>query len=55
MKTILILGAGKSATVLIEYLLSEAPQYTWKVQVADANLSTAKLKIGASTWGEAVI
>ncbi|MFZ9878338.1 MAG: saccharopine dehydrogenase C-terminal domain-containing protein [Chitinophagaceae bacterium] len=54
MKTILILGAGKSATVLIEYLLSEAHQYTWKVQVADANLSTAKLKIGASTWGEAV-
>jgi saccharopine dehydrogenase-like NADP-dependent oxidoreductase len=54
MKTILILGAGKSATVLIEYLLFEAHQYTWKVQVADANLSTAKLKIGASTWGEAV-
>jgi saccharopine dehydrogenase (NADP+, L-glutamate forming) len=54
MKTILILGAGKSATVLIEYLLSEAPQYTWKVQVADANLAVAKLKVGSSSCGEGV-
>ncbi|MGA1378595.1 MAG: saccharopine dehydrogenase C-terminal domain-containing protein [Chitinophagaceae bacterium] len=54
MKTILIFGAGKSATVLIEYLLSEAPQYTWKVQVADANLAVAKQKIGSSSWGEGV-
>ncbi|MEY3948360.1 MAG: hypothetical protein RL512_1171 [Bacteroidota bacterium] len=54
MKTILILGAGKSATVLIEYLLSEAPQYTWKVQVADANLTVAKLKVGSSYCGGGV-
>lgn len=54
MKTILILGAGKSATVLIEFLLSQAPQFSWKVQVADANLSAAKLKVGGSTWGEGV-
>ena len=54
MKTILILGAGKSATVLIEFLLSQAPQFSWKVQVADANLSAAKLKIGTSMWGEGV-
>jgi saccharopine dehydrogenase-like NADP-dependent oxidoreductase len=54
MKTILILGAGKSATVLIEFLLSEAPKYAWKVQVADANLSVAKQKVGSSTWGEGV-
>ncbi len=54
MKTILILGAGKSATVLIEFLLSEAPHYSWKVQVADANLSVAKQKIGSSSWGEGV-
>ena len=48
------MGAGKSATVLIEFLLSQAPQYSWKVQVADANLSAAKLKIGTSMWGEGV-
>ena len=48
------MGAGKSATVLIEYLLSEAPQYTWKVQVADANLAVAKLKVGSSSCGEGV-
>jgi len=48
------LGAGKSATVLIEFLLSQAPQFSWKVQVADANLSAAKLKIGTSMWGEGV-
>ena len=48
------MGAGKSATVLIEFLLSQAPQFSWKVQVADANLSAAKLKIGTSMWGEGV-
>ena len=48
------MGAGKSATVLIEFLLSQAPKFSWKVQVADANLSAAKLKIGTSMWGEGV-
>ena len=37
MKKILLFGAGKSATVLIDYLLTEAAAGSWTVTVADAN------------------
>jgi saccharopine dehydrogenase-like NADP-dependent oxidoreductase len=37
LKNILLLGAGKSATVLIDYLLQEADTEDWYVIVADAN------------------
>jgi saccharopine dehydrogenase-like NADP-dependent oxidoreductase len=36
-KTIVLFGAGKSATVLIDYLLEESAANDWKVVVADAN------------------
>lgn len=48
MKTILLFGAGKSATVLIDYLLENAVQENWHLQLVDADLSLAKSKIGAS-------
>ena len=38
MKTILLFGAGKSATVLISYLLEESGKNNWKLVVADAHL-----------------
>ncbi len=38
MKTILLFGAGKSATVLIDYLLDQAPVENWLILVVDANL-----------------
>lgn len=46
MKTILLFGAGKSATVLIDYLIAEAPAAGWHIQVADADhkLATEKIK-----------
>lgn len=37
LKNILLLGAGKSATVLIDYLLKEAETEDWYIVVADAN------------------
>lgn len=37
MKKILLFGAGKSASVLIDYLLSESEENKWKIIVADAN------------------
>ncbi|MBU3714963.1 MAG: hypothetical protein FGM46_08440, partial [Ferruginibacter sp.] len=37
LKNILLLGAGKSATVLIDYLIQEAYTEDWYVIVADAN------------------
>lgn len=37
MKKVLLFGAGKSATVLIDYLIAEAPANNWTVLIADAN------------------
>jgi saccharopine dehydrogenase-like NADP-dependent oxidoreductase len=48
MKDILVLGAGKSATVLIEYLLAEAPAYNWFIHVADVNPAMAESKTGGN-------
>jgi UDP-N-acetylmuramoylalanine-D-glutamate ligase len=38
-KHILLFGAGKSATVLIDYLKEIAANRHWKVTVADASLA----------------
>jgi saccharopine dehydrogenase-like NADP-dependent oxidoreductase len=54
MKEILLFGAGKSATVLIDYLLDLASREEWRLTVADANLELAQSKIGTSTYGKAV-
>lgn len=54
MKTILLFGAGKSSTVLIEYLLRHAPEYGFLLRVIDANISLAKSKISGSSFGEAI-
>ena len=45
MKKILIFGAGRSATVLITYLLQQAAEYNWLVIVADADFDLAKQKV----------
>ncbi len=54
MKNILLLGAGKSATVLIEYLKKTATQYNWSVTVADANAAIAAEKAGQHALVKAV-
>ncbi|MCH2044925.1 MAG: saccharopine dehydrogenase NADP-binding domain-containing protein [Saprospiraceae bacterium] len=54
MKRILILGAGRSATSLINYLLEQADTYDWIVTVADMSLELALQKIGNSSRGNAV-
>jgi len=46
MKHIVLFGAGKSATVLIEYLKSLATEKNWEVTVADADLGTIVEKVG---------
>jgi saccharopine dehydrogenase-like NADP-dependent oxidoreductase len=48
MKTILLFGAGKSATVLIDYLVENALVENWKVVVVDADIKLAQSKIGGS-------
>jgi saccharopine dehydrogenase (NADP+, L-glutamate forming) len=51
LKTILLFGAGKSATVLINYLLAESATNHWQIIVADAdkNLIEAKTKNAPNT------
>jgi saccharopine dehydrogenase-like NADP-dependent oxidoreductase len=55
MRTILLLGAGKSATILIDYLLSNAGVNNWQLIVADTNLDLAKNKVKNSLFGKAVL
>ncbi|WP_409965783.1 hypothetical protein PIECOFPK_02037 [Mycovorax composti] len=43
-KNILLFGAGKSATVLIRYLLQKAQQYNWTLTVAEADVQLALAK-----------
>lgn len=54
MRNILIFGAGRSATVLIEYILMEAKLHDWQVTVADADLKLAERKVGGHTHGRAI-
>ena len=54
MKNILLFGAGKSATVLIDYLLTNAEKEDWQLTVVDADINLAQSKIGISPFGKAV-
>ncbi len=54
MKTIVLIGAGKSATVLIDYLIAEAESNNWKFIVADSNREQVLLKTKNSTFAEAM-
>lgn len=53
-KQILLFGAGKSATVLISYLLEQSEQYHWKVVVVDADLLLVQSKIKGHINGRAL-
>lgn len=54
MKNVLLFGAGKSATVLIDYLLANAEKEDWQLTVVDADINLAQSKIGISPHGKAV-
>ncbi|HTE11465.1 MAG TPA: saccharopine dehydrogenase NADP-binding domain-containing protein, partial [Chitinophagaceae bacterium] len=51
---ILVFGAGKSATCLIDYIIKEAGMYNWLVTVADNDLALAQSKVGNHTYANAV-
>ncbi|MEX1201779.1 MAG: saccharopine dehydrogenase C-terminal domain-containing protein [Ferruginibacter sp.] len=54
MKTILLIGAGKSATVLIQYLIKECEANDWKFLVADADIQQVLAKTGSSKFATAI-
>ena len=54
MKTILILGAGLSASSLIRYLLEHSIEYNWEVRVVDQDIELVKRKLNGHTNGVAL-
>ena len=54
MKHILIIGAGRSSTALINYLIKTAEEQAWKVTVADSDIDIAKAKTAHSDVAEGV-
>jgi len=54
MSNILLIGAGKSATTLIDYLLNNSTKENWKLTVADMDVQTATQKLNNNPNGKAV-
>lgn len=54
MKKILLIGAGKSATNLIDYLLNNSVTENWKVTVADMDLDVVNEKLGGHPNGQGI-
>ena len=54
MKTILILGAGLSASSLIRYLLAHSEAERWHLKIVDQNLSLVQKKINGHPNAEAL-
>ena len=51
MKRILAIGAGKSTSVLIEYLLEQAREHDWHVHVVDRDEEAAQARVGGHERG----
>jgi len=51
MKKILVIGAGRSSTSLIKYLLDNSTQEDWSVSVVDFNIELAQKKINNHPQG----
>lgn len=54
MKTILALGAGRSSSVLMSYLLQQGEANGWKILIGDISQAAARERIGRATVGEAI-
>ena len=54
MQRILVVGAGRSASTLIQYLLDHSQENDWQVIVGDYDLSLAKQKVGNHPNGKAI-
>lgn len=54
MQNILIIGAGKSSTALINYLLQHSVEENWNITIAEKDLKLAKAKIDGHDNAKAV-
>ena len=55
MKSILVIGAGRSSSSVIKYLLQNAENENWRVVVGDLDLELAKSKVEGFSRGEALL
>ena len=55
MKNILVIGAGRSASSLIKYLLDNSTKENWKVTVGDVSLDLVKQKTGNHANARALV
>ncbi len=54
MNSILVLGAGRSSSALIDYLLQQAVHHDWNVTVGDISFEAAKERVSHSAKGRAI-
>ncbi len=54
MNKILVLGAGRSSSSLISYLLNQAEIHQWQIVVGDVSLQAAMDRVGSSLLGKAI-
>src|SRR5690606_31600432 len=54
MKTITVIGAGRSSSSLIKYLLEHSSEHQFQVVVADQSLETAQQKVNNHPNGKTV-
>lgn len=54
MRNVLLIGAGRSSSYLIKYLLEHAETEGWTLTVADVTEENAKMKIGNHPSGKAI-
>ncbi|MBK9480048.1 MAG: saccharopine dehydrogenase NADP-binding domain-containing protein [Bacteroidetes bacterium] len=54
MKQVFIIGAGRSSSSLISYLLKHAKNENWKIKVGDVSLELAQQKVENHPLGEAI-
>lgn len=55
MKSILVIGAGRSSSSVIKYLLDHAESEDWKIVVGDLDLPLAESKVKGYERGEALL
>ncbi|PKV66373.1 saccharopine dehydrogenase-like NADP-dependent oxidoreductase [Pontibacter ramchanderi] len=55
MKKILVLGAGRSASSLIQYLLQHAPAENWHITIGDIHVGHLQSKIAPLDFAEAIV
>lgn len=54
MNKILIIGAGRSTSSLISYLLKQSLSHNWQITVADSNIQLAETKIKGFSNAKAI-